>query len=429
MSEPPFHLTPFSPLENSRDGKHTTTERAGARDAHPGMRTLHLYLTRQILATLVMTVAVFTFVLLLSNVLKEILGLLVSGQAGFGTIAMAIVLLIPFVLVFALPMGMLTAALLTFGRFSADQELTAVRASGVSLVALISPILLLSVALSGLSAMINMEISPQCRVAYKKLLFEMGVKRLGAFLQEKTYIKDFPGLIVYVDSVDGPNLKDVLIYKLEGETVESYIRASEGKLEVDRKSNLIKVQLTDSWRVGLVDLGEGKPAPVPVFIGESFYTNSLPTGAHAALKPKLTDMTFAQLREELRSMERRITAPVPLQKMPTEALREKLRELVQQRDELTLPIKVQIHRQLSFSFACIGFTLVGIPLGIRAHRRETTVGIGIALILVLVYYSFFILGQSLDTRPEWFPHLILWLPNFIFQAVGAVLLWRANRGM
>jgi lipopolysaccharide export system permease protein len=255
----------------------------------------------------------------------------------------------------------------------------------------------------------------------------MGMKRASAFLPEKTFIKDFPGRIIYIDKVDGNHLSDILVYNFEDGRVESYVRASEGWLRVDQTNQTIHVQLLKAWRVALAETNR---VPVPFYAAESYlppYTNQ--PMSQREEKVRISDMTFFQLWDQLQDMEQRIVSPRSLQKLTTEQLQQRRRELAEERAEMTLPIRVQIHHQVAFSFACIGFTLVGIPLGIRAHRRETTFGIAVALILVLLYYSFFILGQSLDTKPEWMPHFILWVPNFIFQAVGAVLLWRANRGV
>ena len=390
------------------------------------MRTLHTYLVREILVTLVMTVAVFTFVLLLGNVLREILAMLVNRQASLFMVAQAVGLLVPFVLVFALPMGLLTATLLFFGRFSADNELTAVRASGVSLVAFVAPALLLSLALSGVCALVNLQLAPQCRMAYKRLITAGALARAESFLQEKTYIKEFPGYIVYINRVAGTNLSDILIYRLDPQDkIEGYSRSAEGDFAVDRSNSVVTVRFRDTW---VIDLNESRRA-TETYSGEhSIATTNRVLRAEEKLT--INNMTFLELRDELRELENRAVTPAAIAKLPNEQLRQKMREFVeQQRADLTLPVRVQMHRQISFSFACLGFTLVGIPLGIRAHRRETTFGIAAALVLVLVYYSFIIVGQSLSTHAEWWPHLILWVPNFLFQAVGLVLLWRANRGV
>jgi len=275
------------------------------------------------------------------------------------------------------------------------------------------------------SAWINMEIAPRCRVAYREMLIPV-MAQTSLLLPEKTYIRHFTNSIVYVSKVRGTNLEDVFICTLSDNKVDSYIRAERGTFHFEPVVNQLTVRLINFNRISLAKSGD-EPQPSNSGDVEMVYPNVVPK---ITRRIDSDNMTFSQLQAELRAVEQALGTAVAPGRPGADAMREKMRQLTtQRRPDVTMPLHVQMHRQAAFSFACIGFTLVGIPLGIRAHRRETTFGIAIALILVLIYHSFFVLGQSLDTRPDLAPHLILWLPNFLFQAVGIVLLWRANRGL
>tara|TARA_Y100001934_G_scaffold118858_1_gene145411 strand:+ start:305 stop:1450 length:1146 start_codon:yes stop_codon:yes gene_type:complete len=363
------------------------------------MRTLHLYLTRETLATLLVTVLVFTFVLLLGNLFKEIAALLASGQVTPSFLLRAIGLLIPYVLVYSLPVGMLIATLLVFGRFSADHELTAARTGGVSLLSLSAPVLAIGVLLSVLCGWMNLHVAPQSRLAYKTMLFKYGLENAAALLTEKGFT-DFPSHRVYIGSIDGSKLREVVIYQNdEAGNLRRRMHAEEAQIELNAETEQMQITLRS---VDGFEFDNGKER---TFVYSKYGPMVLGKKAEKLKQrpPKLKELSFAQLRGLVA-------------------------ELKEQGIDST-PVQVQLHQKVALSFACIGFTLIGIPLAIRAHRRETNFGIAMALVLVTAYYGLIVLAQSLDGHPALLPHLWMWLPNFLFQGIGGVLLWKMNRGI
>ncbi len=410
------------------------------------LKTLHQYITRQVLASLLLTVAVFAFVVLLLNALRDLLPLLLGGHVPLGLVAKALGLELPFACVYALPMGLITATLLVFGRFSADQELTAMRAGGISLLALITPVLLLSLVCCGLSAWFNLDLGPRSRVAFVNLRYDLLHQLANAEIPEGQMINftsEDRQYQLYVGKNRNGNLEDVSIYRMQNATNwDVLLHAPRGRLNPERARNQMVLDLDDARIIQC----NGHGGNAILAGGEMTYNFSMSAVTNRVVKPKISDMTFGQLRAELRALQTlRLTpasvnspqAPAFLQELNlpliTNASPAMIIAMQRQTDVIRNAqigeVRVAMHRELAFSFACFGFTLVGIPLGIRVQRRETNIGVVIALGLVVVYYGFTMLAESLAARPEFHPHLLLWLPNFFFQAVGAVLLWRANRGL
>ncbi len=367
------------------------------------------------MATIVVAVGVCTGLLLVGNLLKEILTLLMVGQASLGVVLRGVGLLVPFVLAFALPMGALTAALLVFGRLSSDQELTAARANGISLLALAFPIVLLSLGLCGFCAWINMDLAPRCRVAYKQLFRELA-ERAPALIPAGRFVTDFPGIVVYAEHVrpggkDGEDLEleDVLFFQLKDGHKEVDVRAPRATLQRLPAEQKLRLSFLNGralyWlpgeATGTNSVGEGRWFSVED--PEIRIEVDMPRDLDFQGVPDVTEMTWRQLQTERREL-RRLGV-----------------------EDLT-PIDVQMHRQVAFSFASFGFVLIGIPLGVRAHRRETSVGVAVAILLLLIYYAFLIVAQAFETRADAVPWLIVWLPNVVFQCAGGWLLFRVNRG-
>ena len=294
----------------------------------------------------------------------------------------------PFAAVYALPMGFITATLLVFGRFSADQELTAARASGVSLLSLVTPVLLLSLFCCGVSAWFNMDLGPRSRMAYKNLLLRAGADLAIAQLPEDRVIPISTNYLFYTEKNRGGNLETVRVYWLQRNTV---IYAPRGHVSFDTTNHLLTVTLFDAVCTTVLEDGNHRS------------NNSFGMAHRCGFERGNQQNRYGfDQRHDVWAVAKGIAlAGTVSESLPGDhqfgggmAAQIKGTEILVER------ARVEINRQIAFSFACFGFALVGIPLGIRVHRRETNIGVAIALLLVLVYYSFNISANRFPGIPN-----------------------------
>lgn len=373
------------------------------------MRILHRYLVRSYLVTFGFTVGVFTFIMGVGTMVR-VIDLLARG-ISVGLMMRFFALSVPFTLQFTVPMSVMTASLLLFTRLSMDGEITAMKACGLSLWQVVSPVLVLSMALTALALSLTQFASPRSRYLQRHVIAGFTREDPLALIEEGRFVRDFPGLQVYVGRRDRRQLHDIVIYETDPRGGRRRIQARSGTLEHTPAGTHLRVDLYDVRIERSIPEGPGEPARVQSMMADH-YPRIIPI-AHLAetgtVRKRISDHTLPELRAAVRKAH---------QAYPD--LSEE--DLARQR----MAYIVEASNRSALSFACFAFTLLGIPLGLRSKRRESSFGVIVSLGIAFLFYFVMIVGQSLAGRPELHPEKLVWIPVVLSQLLGLVLVHRAR---
>ena len=369
------------------------------------VRILYRYLTGQMMAATAGAVAVLSLIIVLGNAFKQIFELLVNDELPISLIFKMVGLLIPQALTFTMPWGILVAALIVFGRMSQDLELQAIRAAGIGLVPLVAPVILFGLFLSAVCFYNNAVVVPMTLQKFKSVLLDIGRDNPAFLIRAGEAMDRFPGYRIYIGKKNGTDLSDINIWELDPNGVpRRNIRAEKGSLSADLDDLSLTITLQKARQE---ERGENPGDLNGIRAGLSADQLPLKISLRSFLNPDdMKDIRIAGLGD----LTNRILSPVEGYVDPKQMY----------------PMLTEMQKRISFALAPFTLLLVGIPLGIRVQRKETSVGVVISFFLVMAYYALILLAEGLKNRGGAYPELIVWMPNLFLQAYGFFLLWRAN---
>ena len=367
------------------------------------MKIIDRAVSRELTVNVLFAIAVLSLVLVVGNIFRKLLPLLVNHDVPVEYLISFIAYVLPFSLIFTIPWGLLTAILLVFGRLSADNELIALRSNGVSITRICVPLAFVAIVCTVICLWLNVHVAPAAQEKLRSTIFDLATRNPMALFGSDQVIDQFPGRKIYVGKKEGNKLDNIIVFEMNDEALPVRVTyARTGMLEADLPNKRILMHLYDA-RYQQRD--EKDPLDLrKIRDGISMTEGTLPIGLDELYekekkKPSRSALSIAQLVDQLKS--------------------ENERERSASRTE--------INKRFSFPFSCLAFAIIAVPLGVTAHRRETSIGFAMGLIVAITYFLFVILGDTLRATPWMHPELLVWFPNVLFGVLGLLLFRRLSR--
>ena len=379
------------------------------------MKTLNIYVTKYFILVLLVSILVVTFGIMGAHAIKVFE--LISRGIPLADALLALLYYMPFAFSLAIPVGIFVSTMLVFGRMSADNEITAMRACGISVLQIISPLIILTFLLTCFCLLLQLEVGPYFAGKGKDLQKTVVVSRPLSIIEPGRYlVRTINGeeTSLYIgDRVGKEGIKDIQIFQFsENSKKEKYLKkditAASGKITVDDQKQHLIIELFDA---SVVQYSEDKKRPDRTF-SERFQLAY--DYGRAFNEKKIGKRTrFLQLTELFgKTIMLKIIKSKTVGKIDDD-LQRKITSL-----------EIELNRRIAFGLAPIAFLLLGMPLAIRTSRRETSIGLLIGVVLAGVYFISIMIFQAFDTYPQIYPQVLLWLPNVIYQVGGVFFIWK-----
>lgn len=413
------------------------------------MRILNAYILREHIGPFLFGFSVVTFILVMDFVI-DIMDLIIGKGLGAWTILEIFGLNLAWMLALSVPMAVLVASLMAFGRLSADNEITAIKSSGTSLYVILAPTLLAAAVLAVGLLLFNNQVLPEFNHRARNLMSDVSKKRPTLTFKAGIFLDEFPGYNILIKKVDErrSELEGITIYDQRGGEPPTTILAKKGTLQFSPDGNTLRLDLHEG-EIHEVDVRDPRKYRRVVFKKHTLYMRDMGTKlvrttseyrGDREMSAKMMREKIAQFRPEIEghrqqmnelargSVRRLISADAPLQGYePLKAnqttlgqLRTELRAIEHLKRQINSYL-VEIHKKFSIPAACIIFVLIGAPLGIMMKRGGIAISMGISLGFFVLYWAFLIGGEELADRRIITPFWAMWSPNILIGGAGILL--------
>ncbi|MCD4650472.1 MAG: LptF/LptG family permease [Candidatus Cloacimonetes bacterium] len=408
------------------------------------MKILERYILRENMKPFLVSLVTITFILLLDHLL-DLLNLIIDKRLGFVMIVSIFSLSLPFIMALSIPMSVLTAAIMSFGRLSTDNELIAFKSCGINVFRLLKPTVLAAIFLALFMMFFNNSILPDANHKLKNLMFKANSRRPISVLKPGVFTQiPHKRYTIYVREHDGNQMRGIVIYDRENSQSPQMISAERGYINLANGGNALYADLYDGqmhvrdskdskkyqvrqfkkFTLNLPDLGIIKQETGTDYRGDRELSTSDMMGRIDSKELELTrlQVELIELRQSISEMKKDSTASVIRQKKKFQNLIRMKEGKISDNVRGIRMYQVEIHKKYAIAVACIIFVLIGAPVGMMTKTSGVGMAFSVSSIVFLIYYMMLLGGEELADRGFIAPAFSMWIANLILGIIGIILI-------